>query len=319
MQVHPAIATLRADPPLQRRATAAVEAALGRWRQCDHVSGVHGDLAQYAGGEDLERLPVLASLMAEHAVAAQFIGHLISAIIPALYEEPLAQVPLRQSYSTGYSRLLLWQEAGVTLSLSTYEPIASTVEPETAQFVDCERTELLVAGEATGWFYSLGDNGEVNAIRKAWQAGDRIACHAKCESRQFVSVKRSVSLLQLTRAPMHPTPTLVYSLAHNALVQQSSGDKRASQQVMALGVLGALGSSAAIAPMIAFASDQSHDTTARWEAVRQVLALDASAGLDLLFELSSREADPLAHPARSLHCDLLQRQPELAQAIVEPA
>ena len=207
----------------------------------------------------------------------------------------------------------------MTLSLSTYEPVASTIEPETAQFVDCERTELIVSGEASGWHYSVCDRGRVKAERKFWCQGDSIRCHARRESRQFVGVQRSVLLLQLISTPVHPSPTLGYNLADSALVQQSSGDKRASQQVMALGVLGALGNRAAIAPMIAFASDPSHDTTARWEAVRQVLALNASAGLNVLSELSSCQADPLANPARSLHRDLLQRQPELAQAIVEPA
>ncbi|WP_416831357.1 MAG: hypothetical protein ACMUJI_14600 [Erythrobacter sp.] len=319
MQVHPAIAALRADPPLQRRATAEVEAALFLWDQHEHVSAVHRDLLRYAAGEDLTRLPMLASLMEELAVAQDYVGSFISAIIPALREHPLAEVPLRQSRSPGYSRLLLWQEAGVTLSLSTYEPVSSNTEPETAQFADCERNELLVSGEASGWHFSVCDQGRVKADRKSWRQGDSICCHARRESRQFVGVQRSVTLLQLIRTPKRPAPTLVYNLADSALVQQSSGDKRASQQVMALGVLGALGNSAAIAPMIAFASDPSHDTTARWEAVRQVLALDARAGLNLLSELSSCQADPLAQPARSLHRDLLQRQPELAQANVEPA
>lgn len=127
MQVHPAIAALRADPPLQRRATAEVEAALCLWHQHEHVSAVHGDLLRYAAGEDLTRLPMLASLMEELAVAQDYVGSLISAIIPALREHPLAEVPFRQSYSSGYSRMVLWQGAGVTLSLSTYEPVALTI------------------------------------------------------------------------------------------------------------------------------------------------------------------------------------------------
>lgn len=319
MHVHHAIAALRADPVLQRRTNAAMSRALSDWLRREPVALLQDCIARFAAGADLVSLPELAMLMHDHRAAKSFVDGILAAFIAEIRQEPLGEVPFRHSSSAGYSRLVLMRRAGVTLTLCAYEPLKCAREPESAQFVDCERYEIVLNGRVRGVFHRLLKNGEVEAEAREWGQGDTIHCQPGCESRQFIEVGQSVLLLQLTRAPAHPQPTLVYRLTDSALIQQSSGDKRASEQVMALGVLGALGRKEAITPMITFATDLARDMDARWEAVRQVLALDSGYGLTLLADLSRRSDDPLAKPAGKLRQDLLKSYPALSQTQKEPA
>ena len=118
-------------------------------------------------------------------------------------------------------------------------------------------------------------------------------------------------VLQLTRAPQAPRPSCEYRLSDGALVRESSGDKGASEQVMALGVLGAMGAATALAPIADFARQDGHDRDARWEAVRQLLALDSTAGFALLSQLAERGADTLSRPAARLREQLIAAYPQL--------
>jgi len=65
------------------------------------------------------------------------------------------------------------------------------------------------------------------------------------------------------------------------------------------------------------AQDAAAPRDLRWEALRQMLALDARRGMALLAELAARGGDALAAPSASLLGDLLAAQPDLAQ--MEPA
>jgi hypothetical protein len=319
MHVHHAIAALRADPVLQRRRDAAMSRALTDWLRREPVDLLEDCIARFAAGADLASQRELAMLMRDHRAAKTFVDGFLTAFIAALRQETLGEVPFRHSSSAGYSRLLLMQRAGVSLTLCAYEPLKCAREPELVQFADCERHEILLNGRVRGVFHRRLRNDQVVSEAREWGQGDTIHCQPRCESRQFIEVGHSVLLLQLTRAPAHPEPTLVYRLTDSALIQQSSGDKRASEHVMALGVLGALGHKEAIAPMCAFATDLVRDMDARWEAVRQVLALDSGHGLTLLADLSQRSDDPLALPAGKLRQDLLKSYPALSQPQKEPA
>ncbi len=66
-----------------------------------------------------------------------------------------------------------------------------------------------------------------------------------------------------------------------------------------------------------------HDITAqrdlRWEALRQMLALDAARGLALLAALAGDAGDPLSTPAAALERQLRANRPDLAALIPEPA
>jgi hypothetical protein len=80
---------------------------------------------------------------------------------------------------------------------------------------------------------------------------------------------------------------------------------------MALGVLGAMGAATAIAPIRDFARQDEHDRDARWEAIRQLLALDSAAGVAVLNQLAEESADILSRPAAKLREQLIGAYPQL--------
>ena len=129
--------------------------------------------------------------------------------------------------------------------------------------------------------------------------------------RHVQTVRSSLSVLQLSRTPESAQPSREYRLTDGALIKTTSGDRRASEQVMALGVLGALGQERALPTMIAFALRGGGDADARWEAVRQVLAMHAQKGMHLLDQLSGRASDPLSNPASRLARQLYDQHPQL--------
>jgi hypothetical protein len=139
------------------------------------------------------------------------------------------------------------------------------------------------------------------------------------EARQIIAVTQPVLVLHLSRTAAAPQPSAEIALADGRCLKTISGCKRTSQQIMALGVLGALKHAAAVPAMAARARDLSAARELRWEALRQCLALDTRAGLALLAALADNDADPLAAPARALQRQLAASHPALAALIHEAA
>ena len=123
-------------------------------------------------------------------------------------------------------------------------------------------------------------------------------------------------ILRLTREPKRPAPTRLVDLTTGQTSRTASGDKSASQAVMALNVLGALRDDGARDATQKPAPKREEDADLRWEAARQALALGPVRGLSILAQLADRSGAALANPARALRATLLERQPEL-RALVE--
>lgn len=311
MRVHPDIAALRGDPVAQRRARAAMEAALDGWERDTAVADIKRDFRAFASGTALADLPALASLLTDHSRARDFAAHLVSQFCHALRQERLGEVPFRHRSSEGYARLQIMQTRGAMLSLCVFEPLESATTAQTAQFLDCEMHEIVIAGRAHAMFYRLDDAEGIAARKEVWEPGQRTTLHPLRDMRQIVRVEHSLLVIQLTRTPERPAPSREYRIADGALLQTVSGDKRASALVMALGVLGALGQARTLDAIVAFARNRAGDTEARWEAVRQVLAMDAGAGMALLGSLVHDGDDPLAQPATDLAAQLIAAHPQL--------
>lgn len=329
MHVHPAIAALRSDYASQRRSKAAMEAALDAWNNRNSIVAIRRELAEFAWGQELAQLSALASLMSDHAQTQVFVEQFCGEFLRALREELLGEVPMRHGSSAGFTRLQIMQGLNnrlgtATLSLCVYEPLpSSSFLPAAVQFSDCETYEMVVAGAASGLFHRLectdadavADTLTSRACR--WRGGDTIAPQGQCEARQICKVDRSFLVLQLSRMPTRAQASREYRISDGALLRQTSGDKRASQHVLAMAVLGALEHSDAISPMQAYAANLAHDPDARWEAARQVLALDAACGFALLSALSRAGNDPLAKPAFELRENLLIMHPAFRSSAEE--
>jgi hypothetical protein len=209
--------------------------------------------------------------------------------------------------------LQLLHSGGAVISLLVYEPLADPHEPRTAQFVDCEIFEIVLAGKVQGLFHEIacydgaqvvGAQADMVTAEQFWRSASRITQNARSQSRQFIAVEEAVLVLQLSRAPQKPGPTCEFDLRDGALVHQSSEDKQASQHVVALAVLGALEHRPALVAIEAIALNQARTSTRDidvwWEAVRQTLALDTMRGMELLGQLAGALADPLSLPAANL-------------------
>ncbi len=250
--------------------------------------------------------------MGDRDTAPKFVAAFVQPFIAALRAEPLGEIPFRHNTGEGFARIQLLQSGGVTLSLCVYEPMHWNQTPETVRFVDCESHEIVISGAARGRAYRLSGRAHgFSAWNRDWQSGDRIERKPMEHSRHVLHVEKSMLVLQLTRAAQAPRPSCEYRLNDGALVRETSGDKRASEQFMALGLLGAMGAASARAPIRDFARHAAHDRDARWEAVRQLLALDSAAGFALLNQLAEMSADVLSRPAAKLRKQLISAYPQL--------
>ena len=312
MQVHPDISALRSNQASQRRLQDAVTAVSNDWHSLDQVARVRRELVAYASDGVFERGSALFTLLNDLGAAKSFLKAFLDHFLAALRIAPLAEVPFRHNRGEGFARMQLLQSAGAVLSLCVYEPARWEDAPATVQFTDCEIREIFIAGCARGRVYRRHPTtNAIQANNAQWRAGTRILRRPLEHARHVLQVEEALLSLQLTRIPPRPRPTLEFRLSDGKLVREASGDKRASEQVMALGVLGALGDKSVLAPIATFAREREHDCDARWEALRQLLALDSGRGFALLWDLAASGEDPLSNPACELQEMLAHAHPQL--------
>jgi hypothetical protein len=313
MQVHPDVAQLRGESAPQP----ACDAALAAWRALPQVIAVRAALARVGQGARIDDQPALASLVHDHAAAVAFVEAFVAPLIGALRAEPLAHLPLGHAATPGMARLRLIEQGRACLTLTALAPRAHCVSP-TALFEDAVVHEMVVAGAGAALVYRLaGAVLTTEALRLA--PGVDLVRVGPDTARQITAITRPLLLLQISCEAASPGPSREIAVDDGRLITAISGCKQTSQQVMALGVLGALEHRAGIGAMARVARDVSRARDLRWEALRQVLALDAASGLALLAALVEDPADALAAPAAATQQQLRAARPDLAPLMPEPA
>lgn len=316
MHVHPAIARLRGEGAPQPQAQALAERALAAWRARPKVAGVIAALGDYGAGAGLADCRALAALLADQEAALELVTDLAERLIAAQRASPLAPLPLAHAAQASLARLRLAESGRAALRLAVFAPCAS-VQPASVLFEDGEAHELVLAGSGEAARY-WQEGATLACSRLACAPGTRISRAGPGDARQVLGVTRPLLVLQLTREAIAPVPAREVAWPSGALLKTISASKRASQQMMALAVLGALAHRPAAAAMADLACDRSAERDLRWESLRQLLALDARAGMALLAKLAAPGGeDALAAPAALLRHNLLAVQPELA--LLEPA
>ncbi len=313
MHVHPDLAVLRGRPAPQP----LCEQALADWRALPQVEALRCGLAQIAAGAPVAAVPELCGLLDDHAAARGFVDRLIIPLMDAMRREPLAQLPFDHSAAPGMMRLRLIGEERACLMLTVLARRARRVS-SSALFEDAAVHEVVVAGAGEAVVHRLtGDRVSSAAVMLA--PGVRLTRDGPATARQMTEITRPLVLLQLCCEPAHPGPSREIAVPDGRVIQIISGSRQASQHMMALGVIGALGYRAGTGAMVQVARDQSRAPDLRWEALRQVLALDAARGLALLAELADDRDDALSVPADALRQRLTATHPELAALQAEPA
>lgn len=306
MHVHPDLARLREGLPAQ----ALTDAALAQWRARPDAAAAIAGLAGFAGGAALEDVPALHRMLTDTDAAAALVGGLVDALIPAMRGEPLAQLALGHATAPTAARLRLASHGRAGLSVVAHA-VREEALPVSALFEDGEAHDIVLAGAGEAVVHRLDEEG-LTTQRLALVPGTRMRRGGVKDARQITAVIRPLLILQLTREAAQPRPSQEIALADGLLVKTISGCKQTSQQMMALGVLGALGHTAALPAMAAVARDQGAARDLRWEALRQSLAMDTRSGLELLAALARDCGDPIQPDAAALQTRLAAACPDLA-------
>lgn len=311
MQAHPMIAGLRSAPAPQP----CTDSALAAWRAAPQVVAITAALSRFGAGEPLSGLADLARVVQDHGAASALADGLIAPMIAASRHEPLAQIPLGHSAAPGFARLRLANSGRAALTLAAFARRPAAVSAS-ALFEDCEALEIVIAGTARARLHRL-EEGQLCSEDLACAPGIRLTRRGPDDARQIVEVTHPLLVLQLSREATRPAPSREIALGDGALLKTISGCKRASQRMMALGVLGALGARTAMGQIECLALDREAEPDLRWEALRQLLAMDAARGLAVLAELADGPAGTLTAPAAALLRDLRESRPDLAELIRE--
>ncbi|MEP0191437.1 MAG: hypothetical protein ABJP70_12530 [Erythrobacter sp.] len=321
MIVHPSIAKLRGDRAAQHRARSRMQAAVMQWRNSAIATALCGALKGYSSGADLKDCNALFQTMNEVSAARILIDTWQKSFASALEDEPLAEMPFRNRVQGSIATIQLLSQDKATLSLCAIPRGETLSGQDTVVFSGRETRELIVDGSATGTLHRLSDASDTAKLTNSdavWQAGDAIQS-SPTSGRSILHVEQSLLILQVSRAPNCPQAAREFSVRDGRHSRSASGDEWVSRKFMALGVLGALRRNSATNEMAHVALDASLDRDLRWEAVRQLLALDAGSGMRLLGELRTKNHDPLGEPAANLAAQLVANHPQLAQFLKEAA
>lgn len=321
MITHPEIAKLRGNRTAQLRARRRMELAVNEWREHLQMAGVEPDLERYARGADLDHCRALYSVVRSVSTARSLIETWQATFAHALQDEPLSEMPFRHRVRGSVATIQLLTCGKAALSLSTLGRGEDIEHRDKVVFTCRETHEIVVEGSATGARHKLSEDSHkttFNSVETAWQAGDTIQ-NSPTSARSIEHIEASLLILQVSRAPDHPQAARGFSLPDGRLLQSAHGDERVSRKFMALGVLGALGEKRGLVEMAQVAHDISLNRDLRWEAVRQLLALDPPSGMRLLAELSAQANDPIRAPAETLTAQLVANHPQLGQFLMEAA
>ncbi|MBV7259531.1 hypothetical protein [Erythrobacter crassostreae] len=321
MKIHSDIAALRSDPVSQRRIAGRMRKAKQVWQDDTWTARILEDLRAYGAGCSIENCPELTAITNDHALATDFAEFWMNGFASALRDEPLGEVPFLYRSAAGFSSMRIAAAGRAAINLVVYERCQDEARGSamSALFVDSESHEMVLTGTASATFHAVSDgNGGRPTIRTKelkLSPGDQLSLNGLQESRQINSVDGSMVMLQVSRVPDKPAPSLEYRLSDCALIKTVSGDKSASQRFVALGVLRELGGGSArsLEAMQNTALNKNEDIEVRWEAVRHCLAADTKRGWALLDRLIVDADDDLTQPALRLREQLVAHEPILAQ------
>ena len=313
MRIDQELSALRSSPQPMRAAQAVLEQARDEWIAQVAEGRLVPELALYASGEALASLPALSHLMTNLAAAQSLADSLTAAMIPAMRSKPFALVPFRHQSTRYHCIVELARSGTAALSLMVYWRRGAG-RSETVCFTSGERREICLRGKAEARELGLVASDSAVAtltdqaftINSGWAAGYDNA-HA---TKLVEQVASPMVILRLARDALCPMPAREYRIEDGALVHQSAADRIDSRREMALAVLGSMGRRDALPAMLAASS--SGPPHVRWEAVRQMLALDTATGFRALSTMADDPADELSAPAQQLRSALMRSHPALA-------
>ena len=230
-------------------------------------------------------------------------------MVDAWRVDPLAQVPFRHSHSGGVGTIQLHRVGRVTLSLIVIEPVPGA-PARTIAFTDCERHEIILAGTGRAIAYAFAAKEPPHGRPLLLRPGTRFSGDMD-HARAIVALDAPLVLLRLVREPEYPAPTRQVEIATGRILHRASASPAEGRAELAAALLGAMGRTDAAPVLARYACGQTGEG-ARWQALRNALALDTRAGFEALCRIADRIDDPLAGEAAALRESLCTTYPQLA-------
>lgn len=292
----------RADLARRRRIRAAVAAAEAAWRAADRAPD--GLLAAIDALADAPAEAAIARLLPWLADSAWLAGRL-DAALALLACDPFARPPLRLVGGSDGGGLVLAERGAIRLTLLVRTAGSCVAPPARAVFVPggaavhilapggaaLVRHDVAVspAEEAGGFTAAAAARCHSRAPRPL-RAGETLRLDTARQACSLTGAHADVLLLELVVQPPSRLPIRSYDLATGRLAHISASRRDSSFRGVALTLLRHFGRTDA-APLFA-AETKSEDFAARWQAMRELIALDPAAAQPHLAAMAT--ADP--HP-----------------------
>lgn len=314
MHVDAALREFAGDSRAQAAAQDRVLAARAEWQARPQVARVLADCRTLRNTGDLARCGALLPLIDDDG-AQEFVAQFIAAMLAAWRDQPLAQLPFRHSYAGGQGIVHIHRDGPVTLALVLVEPDAARA-PRTIAFSDCDRREVVLAGQGAAVGYTLRDGAPPVAKEVRLAPGTVLTADAD-NSRAIAVLDAPLVLLRVAREPAHPRPTREVELATGRIVHRASPSPADGRAELAAALLGAMGRADAAPALARYACGEGGcgqaGEGARWQALRHALALDTASGFEALCAIAECDSDPLAGEAATLRHKLCTTYPQLAK------
>ena len=289
-----------------RRAVAHVEAA---WRAAD--TAPDGLLAAIAALADAPADVAIACLLPWLSDTDWLCGRL-DAALALLAADPFARPPLRMvgGGDGGPGGLVLADCGAIRLTLQLRPFTANGVAPGNAVFVpgraaihvlDGGGAELrahivaVSAAEEAGGFTAQGAAQCLTQPSRPLRTGETLILDTARQSFTLHGTGRDILYLELTVQPPSRLPIRGYDIASGRLTHVSASRRDSSFRQTALTLLRKLGRTDA-APLFV-AETASEDFAARWNAMRELVALDPAMALPHLAAMAAHDPHPEARRA----------------------
>ncbi len=318
MQNHLDFLPLRRDFDEQLRLFEIAQSANRSWSARPEVRQILDEFEKFGQGADIDECDALSRLFKDPSNSREFAGRISRHVLDMLSDEPLAQPEFGDQADSSSATIQLAKHGRAELSLTCFDARdESSDQIQSMGFYDCDRHEIIVAGEAEALF-ALYDP-SANPAEKVSTWRERVsqghAFHASSgstfKSKTYTRIAKRVVVLRLVRRPLDPQPAREIRISDGAVLSQSNGSKHASCQEVMMATLGRMGRKDAVPAMSRLA--RNGDEHLRWEAIRQCLALDFRVGFDLLCEAATAPNDPLSGIASALRAQLIEAHPQLAE------
>ncbi len=320
MRTDPQLVALKTDPAPLLRGAEGTGAAAQQWRDA-HGSAL-ADLARFGAGAGLGECPGLAALFrgrGEAAMAAA--SDALTGMVGAMRAAPLAPVPWRHFGNGVLFSLVLAVAGRGSLSLALLDGAARTAthDPRGDRLVSFQPGEMhvrvLAGSGAARILRNRSDDPRaacIGAEPLILARGTSYSLDGASEALAIDGIEDTLVTLRLHRKPAAAGVARQYDIASGALVHQAAGLQDDSRAELSMALLRAMSRSDA-APVLADLA-RSGEPAARWQALRECLALDSAVGLEELVRIAQTPADPLAHPARALLDQICASNPAFERA-----